>query len=205
MVWRAAYGLSFLPLNGAGGAGGIQQTGYARRTPLVTTIGGGLNSYIPALPGTGSLERPYPNGMLPSLGSSLGAKTQVGQAVSYQNREYKVPRVHQFHVGFEYELPWKVVAEASYVGSRTTHFAVSRQLGAISLEERLKGFADPNYLNATVPNPFAGAPELAGTGLGSDHRHAQPVAAPLPAVQRRHRNGLSVGDTSYDGARDARQ
>lgn len=198
MVWRAAYGLTFMPLNGAGGAGGVQQTGFARRTPYVATIGGGLNSYTPGRQGAGTLAIPFPEGILQPPGASLGPMTQVGQAITFQNPDYVIPRVHQFNVGFEYELRWKMLAEASYVGSRTRKFAVSRQLAAVSLDDRLKGFADPNYLNASVPNPFAGAPELAGTGLSSATVTRGQALRPYPQFSGVTMNGLPFGDSSYN-------
>ena len=199
MVWRSGYGLSFLPLNGSGGNGGVQQNGYSRNTPFVATIGGGLNSYIPGLPGTGTFEIPFPEGILPPFGPGLGPRTQVGQSVSFQNRDYVIPRVHQFYVGFEYDLPLKILAEVSYVASRTRRFPVGRALNAISLEERLKGFADPNYLNAAVPNPFAGAPELVGTGLSAATITRTQSLRAYPQFTGVTRNGNSIGMTSYNG------
>ena len=124
-----------------------------------------MNSYIPGLAGTGTLQTPFPQGILQPYGSALGARTNVGQGLTYWNPSFTIPRVHQFNAGVEYEFPGKVTAEVSYVGSRTHGYNTSKQTNFIPLTERLKGFADPNYLNASVPNPFAGAPELAGTGL----------------------------------------
>jgi len=168
LVMRASYGMSMLPLGGTGGNSGIRTTGFARRTPYVRAIGGGVNSFIPNLTGASTFEAPYPSGILQPFGSSQGPKTQAGQGVTFDNPNYIIPRVHQFNFGFEFELPWwNVTLEASYVGSRTRRLTHSQDLAAISLEERLKGFADPLYLNAQVPNPFAGAPELAGTGLSA--------------------------------------
>ncbi len=198
LVWRAGYGLSFLPINGTGGPTDILQTGYARRTPLVPTIGGGLNSFIPARPGAGTLENPFPDGILQPYGSSLGPKTQVGQAITYLSSEYVIPRVHQFNVGFDYDLPWKTTLEISYVGNRTRRFPVSKQTDAISLAERLKGFADPNYLNASVPNPFAGAPELAGTGLAAATITRTQSLRPFPQFTGVTNAGLALGSTSYN-------
>ncbi len=168
MVLRTSYGLSVLPLGGTGGNTALRQNGFARSTPYVATIGGGLDSYIPNRPGTSTWDVPFPNGILQPFGSSQGPKTFVGQGITYDDPTYVVPRVHQFNVGIEYELPWwNVTMEASYVGSRTRRLTHNKNIGVISLEERLKGFADPNYLNASVPNPFAGAPELVGTGLSA--------------------------------------
>ncbi|MEK7404828.1 MAG: hypothetical protein AAB225_06940 [Acidobacteriota bacterium] len=93
---RTGYGLSFLPLNGTGGNGGVVQTGYARRTPFVATIGGGLNSYIPGLPGTGTFANPFPNGILEPYGPGLGPKTQLGQAAANITRAQSLSAFPQF-------------------------------------------------------------------------------------------------------------
>ena len=197
-VWRAGYGLSFLPANGTGGPSDVLQNGYSRRTPFVATTGGGLNSFIPGLAGSGTLENPFPGGILEPFGAGLGPRTQVGQALTFLNPDYVVPRVHQFNFGLDYELPGKVLAEISYVGTRTRKFPVSKQLDAISLAERLKGFADPNYLNASVPNPFTGAPELAGTGLSAATVTRTQSLRPYPQFTGITMAGLSIGDTSYN-------
>lgn len=198
LVWRAGYGLSYLPLNGIGGAGDIQQNGYSRSTPLVPTIGGGVNSFIPAQPGAGTFELPFPEGILQPQGAGLGPKTQVGQAIAFQNADYQIPRVHQFHFGFNYELPGKVTTELSYVGSRTRKFPVNKALNSISMSERLKGVADSTYLNASVPNLFAGAPELAGTGLANTTVTRSQSLLPYPQFGGVTMNGLPIGNTSYD-------
>jgi len=168
LVMRTSYGLSFLPLGGTGGNTALRQNGYNIRTPYVATIGGGVNSFIPNRPGASTYDQPFPQGILAAPGRSLGTRTHVGQGVTFDDPTYVIPRVHQFNFGLEYELPWwNVTAEASYVGSRTRKLPHTKNIGVISLEERLKGFADPVYLTASVPNLYAGAPELAGTGLSA--------------------------------------
>lgn len=174
------------------------QNGFARRTPFVATTGGGVNSFVPGLAGTGTLEYPFPTGLLQPYGAALGPKTQVGQGITYLSDDYVIPRVHQINLGFDYELPWKTTAEASYVGSRTRRFPVNRQLNAISLLERLKGFSDPTYLNAAVPNPFAGAPELQGTGLSSATISRSQSLLPFPQFTGVTNAGTGLGNTSYN-------
>ena len=198
LVLRAGYGLSFLPVNGAGGPSDVLQNGFARRTPFVATTGGGVDSYIPGLPGSGTLENPFPTGLLQPYGASLGAKTQVGQAITYLSTDYVIPRAHQINLGVDYELPGKVTAELAYVASRTRRFPASKQLDAITLSERLKGFADPNYLNAAVPNPFANAPELQGTGLASATVSRSQSLLPFPQFTGVTNAGMGVGNTSYN-------
>jgi hypothetical protein len=161
---RASYGMSYLPLGGTGGLVTVRQNGYSRSTPYVSTSGGGAALYIPNLSGNSTWSNPFPNGVLQPYGNSLGLKTYVGQGVTYDDPDYTVPYVHQFNVGFEYELPWwKTSLEASYVGSRTRHLTVSQNVDAISMQDRLKCYADTTYCTKAVTNPFASAPELLGT------------------------------------------
>lgn len=198
VTFRSAYGLSFLPIRGTGGIGGIQQNGFALRTPFVATTGGGAALYTPGLPGTGTFEDPFPTGILQPPGSSLGPRTHVGQSISYVNRGYVIPRVHQFNAGFEFELPWSIKLEASYVGTRTRRWPVTQTINAIPLEERLKGVENPAYLTAAVPNPFFGAPELAGTGMAAATISRAQALMPYPQFTGLSRSGNSIGRTTYD-------
>ena len=105
LVMRASYGMSYLPLGGTGGLVTVRQNGYSRSTPYVSTSGGGASSYIPNLPGNSTWDNPFPAGVLQPYGNTLGARTFVGQGITYDDPNYEIPRVHQFNVGFEYELP----------------------------------------------------------------------------------------------------
>jgi hypothetical protein len=166
LVMRASYGMSVLPLGGTGGLVTVRQNGYSRSTPYVSTSGGGADLYIPNLPGNSTWANPFPSGVLQPYGNSLGLKTFVGQGVTYDDPDYVIPRVHQFNFGFEYELPWwNTTLEASYVGSRTHHLTISKNVDAISLADRLKCVADTSYCTTGVANRYAGAAELLGTNL----------------------------------------
>jgi len=202
LVLRAGYGLTFMPLNGGttcalclpGGNGTVDQTGYSVRTQFVPTLGGGLNSYIPGLPGTGTFTRPFPNGiLLPSL-----PYVPYGNAVAFQDRNYQVPRVHLFNVGFGYNLPWKTLLDVAYVGTRTHKYPVARQISAIFLADRQLGIANPSYLNAAVPNPFFGAPQLAGTNLNSANITRAQALSPFPQFSSATENGIPLGGASYN-------
>jgi hypothetical protein len=202
MVWRAGYGLTIMPLNGGttcalclpGGNGTVDQTGYSVQTPFVPTLGGGVNSYIPGLPGTGTFTKPFPNGiLLPQLPA-----VPFGQAVAFQDRNYDVPRVHLFNVGLSYDLPWKALIEVAYVGSRTRKYPVAKALNAIPYAARQQGIANPNYLNAAVPNPFAGAAQLAGTSLAGATITQGQALSPFPQFTSVTENGLSRASTSYN-------
>ena len=106
IVMRGSYGMSYLPLGGTSGLVTVRQNGYSRSTPYNATVGGGLNSYIPNMPGASTWENPFPNGILQPYGNTLGVRTAVGTGVTYDAPDYTTPYVHQFNFGFEYELPW---------------------------------------------------------------------------------------------------
>ncbi len=199
VVMRASYGMSYLPLGGSFGLVTVRQNGYSRSTPYNATIGGGINSYIPNMPGASTWENPFPSGILQPYGNTLGFRTAVGTGVTYDAPDYSTPYVHQFNFGFEYELPWwNVVLEASYVGSRTRHVTVSKNMNAISLQDRLKCFADQNYCNNSVPNPFAGASELLGTSLyGATITNNQSMM-PFPQFTGVTQASMPIGNQSGD-------
>ena len=199
LVMRASYGMSYLPLGGTGGLVTVRQNGYSRSTPYNATVGGGVNSYIPNQPGASTWENPFPNGVLQPQGNSQGVKTYVGQGVTFDAPDYTIPYVHQFNFGFEYELPWwNTVMEASYVGSRTRHLTISKNVNAISMSDRLKCYADQNYCNNAVTNPFAGAPELLGTSLYNATISNSQAMLPHPQFTGVTMASLAIGDQTGD-------
>jgi hypothetical protein len=204
LVVRAGYGLSYLPVYGningntGGGPKDVYTTGYARSTAFVATLGGGLNSYIPGLPGTGTLANPFPGGFLQPFGNTLGPLTGVGQGITSVDPDTVVPRVHQFYAGVDYELPDKITASVSYVGSRTHDYWVTQNVDAITLAQRLQGVANPAYLNAAVPNPFAGASLLAGTSLSGATITEGQALLPYPQFTGVTDAGVPVGGASYN-------
>jgi hypothetical protein len=194
LVVRTGFGTTVVPLNGDGGMGSVVQTGFSFTTPFVPTLGGGADAYIPGMPGTGTLPLPFPNGILaPQLPA-----VPYGQAVTFTDRGYKIPLVYQFNAGFSYDLPWSTVLEASYVGSRTTRYPVSQVLSAIPLSAVEQGVADPSFLTKGVPNPFYGAPQLAGTSLNSPTIPRSQALSPYPQFASVTENGIPIGSTSYN-------
>ncbi|MGA2267429.1 MAG: carboxypeptidase regulatory-like domain-containing protein [Bryobacteraceae bacterium] len=199
LVMRASYGISVLPLGGTNGLVTIRQNGYSRSTSYVSTSGGGADLYIPNLPGNSTWTNPYPNGILQPYGNSLGLKTTLGTGVSFDAPDYAIPYVHQFNFGFEYEFPrWNTTLEASYVGSRTHHLIISKNLDASSLADRLKCFANTTYCTNSVTNPYAGAPELLGTSLYNATITQQQSLLPYPQFTGVTKQSLAIGTQDGD-------
>ena len=153
---RASYGMSYLPLGGTGGLVTVRQNGYSRSTPYVLDQRRRRQFLHPQSAGQLHLGQPVPGGSPAAYGNSLGARTFVGQGITYDDPNYEIPRVHQFNVGFEYELPWwKTVLEASYVGSRTHKLSHSQNINAISMAQRLTVLRqDQNSAPTPSPTPL---------------------------------------------------
>ena len=209
LVFRGGAGISYLPMDAYRSGTSVEDasnglvatsltSGYSVSTPYVATTGGGASLYTPYLPGTSTLANPFPNGFLQPLGSALGPSALVGTNLAYRDRGYKIPYVFLFQGGLEYELPFRATLEASYVGSRTHRIAIAQDEDHISLAQRLQGVATPSYLTAAVPNPFYGAPQLAGTPLAAATISTSQSLLPFPQFTDITQTSTPLGYSWYN-------
>ncbi|MGH9308856.1 MAG: carboxypeptidase regulatory-like domain-containing protein [Vicinamibacterales bacterium] len=141
-VIRGGYGLTYIDASTDRGT----QTGFTRTTPFVASLDA---NRTPA----DRLANPYPNGVLEPAGPSLGPATALGTNVNYHITDRRIPEFHQWSVGAQYELPWRSVADVSYIGSATRKVGINRHINDLTAEQIALGDA---YLNELVPNPFRG-------------------------------------------------
>ena len=121
---RGGYGLTYLGQSSFG-----PPTGFSQPTPLIASTDGGITPAVDlSNPFPASL---YPAGLLHPIGSSQGLATNLGQAVTAQYLDRPLPRSHQFSLGFQRELRWGFLADASYVGNITHELPVSLSLNSI--------------------------------------------------------------------------
>ncbi len=84
--------------------------------------------------------------------------------------------------GIQKQLGGNAVVEASYVGTRATRLAVTRQLNTVSRQHLSTSPVRDNttnqFLTAQVPNPFY--PSLAGTDLSGQRVARQQLLRPYP-------------------------
>jgi hypothetical protein len=146
-VVRAGYSHIFGPSNQAA-QGTVGPFGFRTENLWVTTIDG--------ITPLNTLRNPYPNGFVPSPGSSQGLLTQVGANLQAPLRETPSPWSIQYNVNVQRELPWAMFVEIAYVGTRSYDLSSVGESG-LSLNQ-----LDPQYmalgsqLNQQVPNPFFG-------------------------------------------------
>ena len=146
-VVRAGYSHIFGPSNQAA-QGTVGPFGFRTENLWVTTIDG--------ITPLNTLRNPYPNGFVPSPGSSQGVLTQVGANLQAPLRDTPSPWSIQYNVNVQRELPWAMLVEIAYVGTRGYDLSTVGESG-LSLNQ-----LDPQYmalgsqLNQQVPNPFYG-------------------------------------------------
>jgi hypothetical protein len=146
-VVRAGYGHVFGPSN-QGAQGTVGPFGFRTENLWVTTIDG--------ITPLNTLRDPYPNGFLPSPGSSHGLLTQAGAGLQAPLQDTPSPWTIQYNINVQRELPWGMFAEVAYVGTRGHDLSTVGESG-LSLNQ-----LDPQYmslgsqLNQQVTNPFYG-------------------------------------------------
>lgn len=195
LVFRGGYGLYYTNFQGNNM---MQSVGFAKTTPLVTSLDGGRTT-IPNVLGT-----PFTEGIARPSGAAAGALTNVGQGFTQYNPWYKLPRVHQFSAGFQFQIASKTVMDISYVGNRT--LAYSGNINVNLPDWSFVGQCDMasggrrSYCDAQVPNPLRGVPALRGTNLFSAATVSRfDLNRPFPQFVNITEAGLNLGHMWYNG------
>lgn len=193
-VLRGGYGLYYFPQAEFGGT-----TGFTINTPFVATTGGGAQAFTPA----NSLSNPFPTGLLQPIGSTQGLLTFAGQGVDVANPNHVTPKIHQYSVGVQRELPGNFKFDIAYVGSRsvdvlTGDFNVrgERNINVLSAAQLAQCRQNQAFCNDPVPNPFAGL--LPGTGLNGPTVARRQLLLPFPQFQAVNLNLENAGKVWYD-------
>jgi hypothetical protein len=180
-VFRGGYGVSYLPTFNPGTTNGFAvNTGYVASTD---------NGLTPA----NRLSNPYPAGVLSPAGSSQGLQTLLGQSITFYNTDVKIPYVHQFSAGFQREIPWGMVVDISYIGSRSRELVTSKGVNEVSAADLARGTA---YLNEQVANPFAG--KLPGTALNGPTVARSQLLRPFPQFLGLTEDRRTIGRSWYN-------
>jgi hypothetical protein len=148
-------------------AGDPTMPGYTQVTSLVSSLNGGLNP-------SSTLSNPFPQGILPVIGSAQGGLTSVGQTLTTSVFKRPSSYVEQWMFGLEYSLTPRDVIEADYVGSHALKF-VTLGLNINQLPPQNLGLGS-SALTAQVANPFSGLAPVTGSSCGL-------AGATVPAFQ----------------------
>jgi len=179
-VVRGGFGISYAPLELSNNAVGfIPNLGFASSTSWNFSNDGG---YTPA----NLLRNPYPQGLIPPTGSSLGASTQLGQGLSVWDNNPPTPTQYQWNFGVQQQISKSYLFDAAYVGSRGLYLTGNFNIDTL----------DPKYLSmgtglsATVPNPFQ--PFVTVGALSNPTVAKRQLLLPFPQFQ-----GVTVENDPY--------
>ncbi len=179
-VLRAGYGKYFLNPTSQG-----NNAGFSLGTQLIESTDGGRTP-------TYRLSNPWPNGIQTPPGSALGPETFLGRGPNFSNPDFVVPNVHQFSVGVQRELPWRVSVEATYAGSRSYDLeggfgAYNEPSAAFQAQCDVTQGGSRTLCDQQLPNPYFGVAGFEGTNAvhGPDALTVR-TESPVPRVFRHH-------------------
>jgi hypothetical protein len=193
LVFRGGYGIFFVP-NYYGNGPNI---GFSQGTPWVTSLNGGLTPSS-TLSGNTALGLPsaFPNGQVPSTGSSLGGLTDVGFGLNPVTDPVRhSPYVQQWMLGLQYSFTNNDMLDVSYVGNHGVH-VLSQYLEWNELP--VSALALGNQLLQQVPNPFYGKITSSGCGLNNPTVQQGQLLLPYPEYCSVTEAQPSVGSSNYN-------
>ena len=193
LVLRGGYGVFFVP-NYYGNGPNI---GFSQGTPWVTTLNGGLNPSS-TLSGNTALGLPsaFPNGQVPSTGSSLGGLTDVGFGLNPVTDPVRhSPYVQQWMTGVQYSITNNDLVDISYVGNHGVH-VLAQYLEWNELP--VSALALGNQLIQQVPNPFFGSITSSGCGLNNKTVQRGQLLLPFPEYCSVTEAQPAVGSSTYN-------
>ena len=187
-VVRGGGGITYAPLEITNNAvGTAPNLGYASTTNWNTSNDGG---YTPA----NLLRNPYPQGLVQPTGNTLGAGTQLGQALTIYSNNPPTPRSYQYNLDLQQQMSSNLVLDVGYVGSRGLYLA-----GTFDENTLNPGYlALGNALTASVPNPFQPFVTI-GTLANSTITKRQSLL-PFPQFLSVQETNLPYGSSTYNSA-----
>lgn len=141
--------------------------GFRGETPWISTLDG--------VTPLNRLSNPYPGGITPPVGSSLGLLSAVGEEFRPKYRDDKVPWSKQWNVTLQNELPGQLLFEVGYVGTRGRELAIESNPNQLTPNNMSMG----SQLNQLVSNPFFGTLGARGILAGQQVARGQ-LLRPFP-------------------------
>jgi hypothetical protein len=151
-VVRGGYGLFWAPTMLPNLSEAVMGTrGYSAATTYLASTDGNLTP-------SGSLSNPFPNGVVPPQGNSLGLMTGTGGVIDFVDPNSKPGYVQQYSLDYQRELPGNSVFGVGYMGSRSERLSLGGTSDATVNINQLSAdnLALGTALQQLVPNPFFG-------------------------------------------------
>jgi hypothetical protein len=187
-VVRGGFGVNYSVTFQTGG-----NTGFSSSTGYISSNDAGLT------PAT-TLTNPFPTGIIQPTGSSLGLATQLGQGFSFADPSRTIPKVYNFSLAIQQQLPGQILLELAYAGNYATQLSVSKGINALPRSfYALPGQPIPvpqATLIGQVTNPVAG--KIAGSSLNNATVAYQSLQVPYPEFGGITESTHSIGKSLYN-------
>ncbi len=178
-------------------------TGFTQTTDYKASVDGFTPS-ARGVTGPYSLENPFPDGLLPVAGSSLGLLTNAGNGISYDSRKVPMPRSYQYSFGIQREIVWGIVLDVSYSGNYSVHDTYGLAIndpGALTqnaIGYRNSAIADTLFYDTQLKNPLAGIVP-ANVSFGNATISRNNLLRPYPLFNGITANTIPKAHYRYDG------
>lgn len=169
------------------------QTGFTSVTDVVASQDSGRTPYA-------KVSNPFPDGLVPVSGSTLGPLTGLGQSFNWTYKNAKWPANYFYSFGMQQQLDSHDILEILYLGNDTVGLWEPYNLNALplSVEESCnvdmhgpaaQAACNPSY-DGYVANPYYNIPAFQGTALYSEQRiNPLDLKYPFPAFGALTENG----------------
>jgi len=178
---RSGYGI-FYPLV----RGGINTVGFSSTTPWVTSRGG--DGITPQ----DLFRDPFPQGLVPIVGSSLGLLTNLGLDVSSNQRDYPSSYMQNYSLDLQWEIRAGTLLEVGYAGHQGRKLGFGLGLNDNQIETSMLSMGAA--LDQQVPNPFYG--HIASGALAGRTVPRHRLLRPFPHFTSVSRSGNTPGGSS---------
>ena len=192
-VIRGGYGFYWAPIQFAGvGETAMARLGYSATTTYLSSTDGNRTP-------SNSLSNPFPAGLTPPQGNSLGLATGAGGVIDFVDPNSRAGQVHQYSVDYTRELAGGVAVSVGYSGSRSNHMPVGGTVDATVNINQL----DPKYLSLgsslldLVPNPFFGNPAFGNLANSATTTRGQ-LLRPFPQFTDVLAHRVTAAHTRYN-------
>jgi hypothetical protein len=149
--------------------------GFSAATTFVSTTNSSLS---PA----NTLSNPFPTGFTPAAGASLGASTNLGQAISFLAPVQHDPYSERWDIGFQRSLTNNSMLQVLYVGNHALHLPIQQQdINATQIQylsrSPWRDQARASAYGQSVTNPFKGTlPSVNGVANSTSVNTASTVS-----------------------------
>jgi len=187
-VIRGGFGTNYSVTFQTGG-----NTGFSANTSYIASNDSGLT------PAT-TLLNPFPTGVNQPTGSSAGLATQLGQGFSFADPNRTIPKVYNYSLAIQHQLPWATLVEVAFAGNYGTQLSVSKAINFLPRSFYVLPGGTPPVPSTTllgqVTNPMAG--KIAGSSLNNATTAYQNLQIPYPEFGGISESTRPLGKSLYN-------